>query len=374
MNDIQKWIWQHPHYPNFSFDREVLSTSLSKVARINGKLEGILTLVGDKNIDFFETEASIEEIVASSKIEGEVLNRDSVRSSILKRVGKEEGKDSSTKHTDGLVEMFLDSSTNHSPMSIERLHGWHNTLFPTGYSGLYKIKVASFRQEEMSVVSYKGNREIVHYIAVPAKEINRQIDSFLDYINHTKEDPYIKASIAHFWFVTIHPYDDGNGRIARALANFVLSKELKAMHHYYSISTAIAKDKKRYYELLEKSQNLFYNRLYDLTDWVLWHTDMINSAIAESLKQVQIVVDKAIFWERAREFVLNERQLKVLNRLLEVGKDGFEGGLSTKKYRAIAKTSIATAKRDIADLLDKKLLMQVKGTQGRNVKYELLLY
>jgi Fic family protein len=265
--------------------------------------------------------------------------------------------------------MFLDSSTNHSPLSVERLNGWHNILFPDGYSGLYKINVAKFREEEMSVVSYKQGREQTHYIAPPPDTLAKEMDAFLEFVNKSKVDPYTKAAIAHFWFVTIHPYDDGNGRIARAITNYILSKELGLNDGYYSISTAIVEDKKRYYDLLEHSQKLVYNKSLDITQWILWHIDMINKAIEISLQQVQIAIQKANFWDRAREYALNTRQIKVLNRLLDAGVDGFEGGLSTKKYISIAKTSPATAKRDIADLLSKNLISQVEGTAGRNVKY-----
>jgi Fic family protein len=269
--------------------------------------------------------------------------------------------------------MFLDSRTNYSLLTIERLNGWHNTLFPDGYSRLYKINVAKFRKEEMSVVSYKGGKEQTHYIAPPANTLDKDINAFLTFVNKNKEEPYTKAAIAHFWFVTIHPYDDGNGRIARAITNYILSKELQLNNGYYSISTAIAEDKKSYYDLLERSQKLIYNKNLDITEWILWHTNMINQAIEISLQQVQVTIQKANFWDRAREFSLNSRQIKVLNRLLDAGEDGFEGGLSTKKYISITKTSTATAKRDIADLVAKKLIKQVEGTAGRSVRYVVWL-
>jgi len=173
--------------------------------------------------------------------------------------------------------------------------------------------------------------------------------------------------------VTIHPYDDGNGRIARAITNYVLSKELGLNDGYYSISTAIVEDKKRYYDLLEHHQKLLYNKNLKITEWIVWHTDMINKAIEISLEQVQIAIQKSNFWNRAREYPLNRRQIKVLNKLLDAGVDGFVGGLNTKKYISIAKTSTATAKRDIADLVSKDLIEQVEGTAGRNVRYEVIL-
>jgi Fic family protein len=366
----KRWIWQDDKYPDFGYDKGALSASLLRVAQNSGRLDGILTTLGVQKSNALKVESSIDEIITSSQIEGEVLDRQSVRSSVLKRIDSRATlKDTSTNHTDGLVAMFMDSSTNHSPLTLDRLNGWHHTLFPDGYSGLYKIRVARFREGEMSVVSYRQGREQTHYIAPPPDTLAGEMDTFLRFVNAAKEEPYTKAAIAHFWFVTIHPYDDGNGRIARAITNYVLSKELGLNDGYYSISTAIVEDKKRYYELLEHSQKLMYNKNLELTQWILWHTDMINKAIEISLQQVQIAIQKANFWDRARQHTLNARQIKVLNKLLDAGVDGFEGGLSTKKYISIAKTSPATAKRDIADLVSKNLLSQVEGTAGRGVRY-----
>ena len=374
MQSEKIWIWQDDNYPHFRYDKDRLSKSLLSVSQNSGRLDGILTMLGVQKSNELKVESSINEIVTSSQIEGEILDRQSVRSSILKKLsGSVSKKDSSTKHTDGLVAMFMDSSTNHSPLTVERLNGWHHTLFPDGYSGLYKINVAKFREEEMSIVSNRGGREQTHYIAPPPDILDKEMDAFLAFVNTSTQEPYTKAAIAHFWFVTIHPYDDGNGRIARAITNYLLSKELGLNDGYYSISTAIVEDKKRYYELLEQSQRLMHNKNLDLTEWITWHTDMINKAIEISLQQVQTAVQKVNFWDKAREYPLNTRQINVLNKLLDAGEDGFEGGLNTKKYISIAKTSPATAKRDIADLVTKNLIKQVEGTAGRNVRYVVLL-
>ena len=370
MQEEKRWIWQDDRYPHFNYDKNKLSKSFLSVSQNSGRLDGILTMLGVQKSNTLKVESSINEILTSSQIEGELLDRQSVRSSILKKMaGTVTQKDTSTKHTDGLVAMFMDSSTNNSALTIERLNGWHNTLFPEGYSGLHKINVAKFREEEMSVVSYKGGKEQIHYIAPPPDILAKEMEAFLVFVNKSEEDVYTKAAIAHFWFVTIHPYDDGNGRIARAITNYVLSKELGLNDGYYSLSTAIAEDKKSYYDLLEHHQKLLYNKNLEITDWILWHTDMINKAIEISLEQVQIAIQKSNFWDRTREYPLNSRQIKVLNKLLDVGVDGFEGGLNTKKYIFIAKTSTATAKRDIADLVSKNLIEQVEGTAGRNVRY-----
>jgi len=374
MYQEEKWIWQHKNYPNFNFDRSLISHLICDVARKNGKLEGILISIDKSDTNFLEFETTTEEIVGSSQIEGELLNRDSVRSSILKKFDKLTGvKDSSTQHTDGLVTMFLDSSNNHKPLTHERLYGWHNVLFPGGYSGLYKIDVAMYRTQEISVVSQKHEKEKIHYTAPPPSVVYKEMEEFLNYVNTNKDDPYIKAAVAHLWFLTIHPFDDGNGRIARAITNYILSKELQMKHTHYSISTVIAYEKKNYYELLENTQKLLRNKELNILSWIEWHTKMIGNAIDRSLKHVKKVLDKTLFWDRARVYTLNQRQLKVLNKLLDAGENGFEGGLSAKKYISITKTSIATAKRDISDLVEKGLIVKLAGSAGRNTRYILHL-
>ncbi len=373
MEEIKKWIWQHEKYPEFYYHDENIRALLSQVSRSTGKLEGAISALNDKTIHTLVMDASINEILQSSEIEGEILSRDSVRSSVRKKLDNtfDYSNDSSTRHTDGLVELFIDSSYNEAQLTHERLHGWHSILFPTGYSDGHKINVATYRLDEMSVISNRGYREMVHYVAPPYKQLLEDMNRLLDYINHTKEDPYVKSSIAHLWFVSIHPYDDGNGRIARAITNYVLSRELGLDHKYYSLSTAIRLERKGYYAVLEKSQNLFYNRTFDFTTWITWHIHIIESAINISLTQIKIITEKTKFWDRAREFTLNERQLKVINKVLDIGIEHFEGGLSTKKYASMTNTSIPTAKRDITQLIAYGLIHQVEGSAGRNTRYDL---
>jgi len=371
MAKIKKWVWQHEAYPNFNYDYESLGSLLSEVSRNTGKLEYAIYTLNQKNINDFIIDASTNEILKSSEIEGEILNRDSVRSSVRKKLDEnfDYSNDHSTHHTDGLADILIDSSFNHEPLTKERLHGWHNALFPTGYSSGYKIDVAKYRSDEMSVVSGRGYGEKVHYVAPPYEQLLEEMEKLLHYINHTKEDPYIKSSIAHIWFVSIHPYDDGNGRIARAITNYVLSKELGLDHNYYSISKAIRQDRKTYYDKLERSQNLFYNREFDFTEWIAWHTDMIDRAINNSLEEIEIVIQKTKFWDHTREYPLNERQIKVLNKILDKGIEHFEGGLSTKKYASMTNISNPTAKRDISQLVEYGLLHHVEGSAGRNTRY-----
>ena len=375
METIKKWVWQHENYPNFNYKQSTLNSLLLKISRHTGRLEGAIYGLNDKNINSLVIDASINEILQSSEIEGEILSRDSVRSSVRKKLDESFDylNDSSTRHTDGLVLLLLDSQQNDTPLTHERLHGWHSILFPTGYSDGHKIDVATYRSDEMSVVSSRGYREKIHYLAPPHGQLTQEMNKFLDYVNNSKKDPFIKSAIAHIWFVSIHPYDDGNGRIARIITNYILAKELGLDHKYYSLSTAIRRDRKSYYDILERSQNLFYNREFDFTKWILWHTNIINSAIETSLEQIKIITQKTKFWDRARDYPLNKRQLKVLNKLLDKGIENFEGGLSTKKYAKMVKTSIPTAKRDITGLIDYGVIEQVKGSAGRNIRYVIKL-
>jgi len=374
MESIKKWIWQHKSYPNFYYNQSSLNETVLKVSRNIGRLEGAISALNRKNINSLVIDNSIDEILQSSQIEGEILSRESVKSSVRKKLDEtfDYDNDSSTRHTDGLVELLFDSSYNNEPLSEERLNGWHSILFPTGYSDGHKIDVALYRSDEMEIISSRGYRERVHYVAPPYRELKKEMNRFLDYVNSAKEEPFIKSAIAHLWFVTIHPYDDGNGRIARAITNYLLSKELGIQHKYYSLSTAIRQDKKGYYNELEKSQNLFYNREFDFTKWILWHTNMINRAIDTSLEAIEIIIQKSKFWDRARAYPLNKRQLKVLNKILDKGVEKFEGGLSTKKYSKMTNTSTPTAKRDITQLLNYGLIKQVEGSAGRSVRYRII--
>ncbi len=370
----KKWIWEHTDYPNFKYVHTKLDAALSQVSRNTGILEGTINTLNVSNTTSIQLDAVTNEILASSEIEGEILNRDSVRSSVQKKLDEtfDYTNDRSTHHTDGLVDVLIDSSFNHEPLTQERFHGWHNALFPSGYSGMTKIDVAKYRNDEMSVVSGRGIKEKTHYIAPPHDTLTDEMNAFLDYINYSEDNPYVKSAIAHLWFVIIHPYDDGNGRITRAIANYVLSKELGLNHKYFSISSAVLKDKSNYYEALEKTNKIINNKNFDFTTWILWHTTMINSAINISLENIQTVVNKTKFWDRARNLKLNEKQTKVLNKLLDSGEGNFDGGLTNKKYRAIAGTTQVTASRHIKELVDKGLLQEIEGHGGRSTCYDVV--
>lgn len=374
--DIKKWIWQHSDYPNFNYDRSQLLGLISQIDYHRGILDGMTKLFNQDDIRKIQIDTLTDEAINTSLIEGEVFKRESVRSSFRKKLDKDFDALSdkySTKATDNLVEILIDCSLNKNPLTLERLHGWHNCLFENNYSKLNRINIASFRKDDdMEVISGAIGFEKVHYKAIPVSKIDDDIKNFLEYCNTSSENIYIKCAIAHLWFVSIHPYDDGNGRISRAITDYILSKySLNTEFKLYSISTAINSDRKAYYEILDKTTNLFLNRTFDITLWLIWHLNILKNAMQNALLNIEHLIQKTKFWDIHRNQPLNERQIKVLNKIFDVGIDNFEGGLNTKKYMAITKVSKATATRDIAELLEFECIKQVDGTAGRNVRYTI---
>ena len=375
MKSMKKWLWEDEKYPDFPYKTERLLNVIDTIAQKIGRLSTLIAFLDKAKESSIAVDTLTEEIIASNAIEGELLNDESVRSSVRKRLDAnfDLGEDRSTHHTDSLTSLLLDSTTNHEMLTVERLHRWHGALFAGRYSAFNKIDAGVFRNyNDMEVVSGVYGRERVHYRAVPANRIERDIKALIEYINCSRENVYIKSAKAHLWFVSIHPYDDGNGRIARVIADYILSKELSLSYKYFSISSAIRLDKKSYYDTLEQTQNLLYNTAYDFTQWIKWHTQILEASIDLGLKKVDRVVQKAKFWNRVKPETLNSRQIKVLNKLLEYPKGEYEGGLSTKKYMGMTKASKPTAVRDIQKLVSLGYLQQIKGTAGRNVKYELV--
>lgn len=372
-NTITKWIWQHPKYPNFKFENKQLSSILKEIEYNRGILNGISQIFNKDELKNIQIETLTNEAINTSLIEGEVLKRDSVRASLLKKLDKDFNisKDKSTHQTDNFVALLLDCSLNKEPITKDRLFGWHNCIFESRFNQLNKIRIADFRiDDDMEVVSGAIGHEKIHYIAPPVKLINKDIENFLIWCNARDEDIYIKSAIAHLWFVIIHPFDDGNGRIARATADYLLSKDSEPFEFkLYSISTAINSDIRSYYDILDKTTNLFLNKDFDITPWLIWHLNILNSAMKQSRENIEYIVKKTIFWDKYRDNNLNERQVKILNKILDIGSDNFEGGISTKKYMAITKASKATAVRDIRELLKYGCIKQVENTQGRNIRY-----
>ncbi|MGX2972650.1 Fic family protein [Helicobacter sp. T3_23-1059] len=364
-----KWIWQSEKYPHFYFDeahRECVNVLLFDISKHNKTLNQIIS---QNNLTPILLESEInaltDEIVNSASIEGEILKRDSVRSSLRKKLDKEFDfmtDKHSTRQSDNYASILLDTNLNKNSLSIERMHGWHNCLFESGYSGLHKINIAKFRVDKMQVVSGAIGREKIHYEAIPAKNIHKDMEAFLHYCNDNSINPYIRSAIAHLWFVIIHPYDDGNGRIARAIADYLLpNKNIKL----YSISAEINRHKKAYYEVLEKTNR--FNANCNITEWLEWHLSMTKLAMQNGIEKIEKLIYKTTFWDNFRHLKLNNNQQKVLNKILDIGIKDFRGQLSAKRYSRIAKIDLQTAQKEIDELCSLSCL--VKKTDSFSKSY-----
>ncbi len=369
MKTKNRWIWQQNNYPNFTYDKTNLEPILLEIKYQQGLLDGIYKTINKDDLNLAKLEILTTEALDTSAIEGEILNRDSVRSSISKKLGIAIGKDTSNIQTDCLIDILLDATLNYDKeFNLERLFGWHNALFPSGYNSLFKINVATFRgKEDMQIVSGPIGKEKIHYIAPHRDTLEKEMDVFLQWLNDDTDLSIIKAGIAHLWFVIIHPLDDGNGRITRALTDMLLAKESQKTYKMYSVSNAIKNDKKNYYDILEKTTT----GSTDITLWLEWFLNTLLSALNSSKDNLDFIFQKTSFWDRHSQTVLNKRQIKILNKLLDVGFGNFQGGMNTRKYAAMTKVSKPTASREIRDLLDKKCLIQIVGTAGRNISYDI---
>lgn len=362
------YIWQASDWPNWRYDLAALAGPLAEVSRAQGLLLGRLSDVGMALRDQASLSALTEDAVKTSEIEGEQLNVESVRSSIARRLGVDIGALAPVdRHVEGVVEMVLDATANcHAPVSRGRLFGWHAALFPTGHSGLAKIKVGAWRDDAggpMQVVSGPLGRQRVHFEAPPADRLATETGRFLDWVStESGESPLIKAGLAHLWFVTLHPFDDGNGRIARAVGDLLLARADGSPQRFYSLSAQIQRERKAYYDILERIQK----GTLDVTDWLAWFLDALHRAVDQAQHALDAVLAKARFWQRFAGTPMNERQVKLLNRML----DGFEGKLTTSKWAAIAKCSPDTALRDINELLALDVLRKA-AAGGRSTHYEL---
>lgn len=352
----------------FSYTLELLLPRLTSLHQLIGALEiTSRALAGDELLDARERVLT-DDVLETSAIEGEILLRSSVRASIRKRLGLLNIQDGSTRHTDALVSMLLDArNCADSPLPEQKLFSWHAALFSTGYSGLHKIRVGKYRgNEEMQVVSGAVGKEAVHYIAPPRSRIETDMRLLLTYINKKDEpDSLIQAGVAHLWFIMIHPFDDGNGRIARAITDYILSAKYCHMMQIISLSKQISMDKKGYYRTLEQAGkgNL------DITAWLSWFLDTLAKALHESKWTIDRIMKKVHFWQKHKDTPLNDRQHKVLNRLLDSG-EKFEGGITTRKYAGMTKCSKVTASRDLSDL-EKKTILHKRPGKGRSTSYEI---
>lgn len=364
------YIWERPDWPHFTWDNRRLLEPLAIARLKQGRLLGSMARLGfDLKLEA-QLEALTEDVIKSSEIEGEVLDRDSVRSSIARRLGVSVAAVASAdRRTEGVVDMMLDATEKYgAPLTPERLFGWQAALFPTGYSGLHKVKTGAWRGDAegpMQVVSGPIGRQHVHYQAPPAERLDAEMRAFLDWFNRRGEpEGLLRAGLAHLWFVTIHPFEDGNGRVARAIADQALAQSENSGQRYYSMSSQIRKERSDYYDTLERTQK----DTLDVSDWLVWFLGCFSRAIDGAEEALGNVLRKADFWQRYAREPFTERQKTVMNRFL----DGFEGKLTVKKWAAIGKCSIPTAQRDINDLIERRILRRNPGG-SKNTSYDLAM-
>ena len=362
------YIHELPDWPRFRWDQQHLAQPLAALRHQQGRLIGRMEALGFDLRQEAVLQTLTEDVLKSSDIEGEKLDTEQVRSSIARRLGLDIG---GLRHADrdveGVVEMMLDATRHYSqPLTAERLFAWHALLFPAGRSGMTRITAGAWRDDStgpMQVVSGPLGRERGHFEAPAARKLDREMSAYLDWFNAPAEtDEVLKAGLAHLWFVTIHPLDDGNGRVARAIADMALARSEQSPQRFYSMSARIREDRAAYYDILERTQK----GSMDITPWMDWFLDCLGRAIGGARTTLAVVLAKARFWESIAAIPLNERQRIMLNRLL----DGFEGKLTTSKWANLTKCSQDTALRDVADLVDRAIL--VRGAAGgRSTSYEL---
>lgn len=364
------YIYQQSTWPNFRWDDKALLLLISKVRNLQGKLIGKMEAIGFSLREEAMLKMLTIDIIKTNQIEGEHMDMDEVRSSIARRLGMEvSGLVPSARKVEGFVEMMLDVAQGYkNTLSKERLCNWHAALFPTGRSGMYKITVGDWRKDEtgaMQVVSGAMGRERVHYEAPSANVLEKEMTSFVQWFNEESvHEPVIKSGIAHLWFITIHPFDDGNGRVARAIADMQLARADNTSQRFYSLSTQIEQEKKRYYEILEETQkgNL------DITEWLEWYLQCLVTTLEATEGTLNDTLKKAEFWKNHATTHINPRQKIMINKLL----DDFYGKLTTSKWAKMTKSSQDTALRDIQDLVNKNILKKENGG-GRSTSYVLVL-
>jgi len=365
------YIYQSSDWPKFHWNIKALLIPLVKVRNLQGKLIGKMEAIGFSLREEAMLETMTVDVIKSSEIEGEILDTKQVRSSIARKLGMDiSGLVPSNRNINGVVEMILDATQYYNePLTKERICNWHAALFPSGRSGMHEITLADWRKDEkgpMQVVSGPLGKEKVHFQAPPAKNIDNEMTDFLDWFNNDNDiEPVIKSGIAHFWFVTIHPFDDGNGRIARAIADMQLARTDKTNQRFYSMSAQIERQKKEYYQILEKTQK----GSLDITNWLDWYLKCLIGALESTEEILAKVLTKAKFWEKHASTIINNRQKVMIIKLL----DDFFGKLITTKWAKITRCSQDTALRDIQDLIDKEILIKEPGG-GRSTSYKLNLF
>ena len=363
---MNSFIHELDGWPDLRWRHAQVATPLAAARLEQGRLIGQLEALGFKVREGAVLRAITDEVVKSSEIEGEKLDADQVRSSVARRLGLAiAGLKRADRYVDGIVEMMLDATQQHeTPLTVERLFGWHAALFPTGRSGMHRVKTGGWRDDRsgpMQVVSGPVGRERVHFVAPSAKRLKSEMRRFLDWFNGDEEtEPVLKAAQAHLWLVTVHPFDDGNGRIARAITEMALARSERSPRRFYSLSAQIRQERADYYRLLEQTQR----GSLDVTPWVVWFLGCLTRAIQGAERELVGVLARARFWEKLRDVALNERQRLMINRLLE----GFEGKLTSSKWATMTKTSQDSALRDIQQLVDLGVLVK-DAAGGRSTSY-----
>lgn len=369
------WIWQQAEWPDFHWQAEALAPVLRECVQAQGRLLGMTGAITASISVQNELDALLQNIVSSSAIEGEQLNVGSVRSSLARRLGLEHADDTSvTQRSEGLAKLLLDATRHfNQPLTVERLLEWHEWLFPDQTSNLAhrQIRVGALRGDEpMQVVSGRLERPTVHFEAPPRKGLEQQLEQFIDWFEASRHqsniDPLLRAGIAHFWFVTLHPFDDGNGRLTRTLTDLALAQGEAQAIRFHAMSVSILEDRVGYYRVLENSQRA----TLDITDWLTWFLQTLLRSLQKAMSNIESVLGKTRFWQVHRDSALTPEQVKVLNRLLDGGEKGFEQGISAAQYQAVAKVSKATATRHLTELLEKGCLERMPGG-GRSTRYRI---
>lgn len=365
------YVWQSKKWPDVTWSDSALLAPVSRARLAQGRFLNRVQALGFDLGREAEAAAVAEETVKTSAIEGEKLSPESVRSSVARHLGLSiAGLPPVERSVDGLVEVLLDATKRHEkPLLIKRIKSWHAALFPGGHSGLTKVSAGKWREyDPMRVVSGREGREKVHFEAPPSKKVAKEMRAFLVWWKSSrgKVDGLVRAGMAHFHFVTVHPFEDGNGRLARALTDMALAQDEESGARFYSMSSQIMSERKDYYDVLEKTQK----GNGDITEWLVWFVACFERAIHRAEGLIAHTLAKAGFWQKYGSLPLNDRQRKVVSRLLDAGPGGFEGGLTTRKYVSLAKASRATAYREILDLVEHGLLVAGRG-KGRSVSYEL---
>ncbi|MFT5823005.1 MAG: Fic family protein [Crocinitomix sp.] len=364
------YIHQNKYWPNFNWENDTLLPYVSAVRDLQGRLIGRMEAVGFELRDEAVLETLTEDIIKSNEIEGEFLNPEEVRSSVARRLGMDvAGLSPTNRNVEGVVEMMLDATQKYQDsLTKERMCGWHAALFPTGRSGMHTITVGDWRGDEngpMQIVSGPMGREKVHYVAPKADRLDFEMDQFITWYNSdTQMEPVIKSAIAHLWFVTIHPFDDGNGRISRAIADNQLARADRTNQRFYSMSAQIMKSKNGYYDILESTQK----GSLDVTQWLVWYFERLTDALAATNQTLSKILVKAKFWELHKTAQFNERQVVMINKL----QGNFIGKLHSSKWAKMTKVHRDTARRDIQDLIEKGVLLDT-GEGGRSTNYILKL-